>query len=106
MGDHPKIFVFCNNAGYRNRGSWHYMVGIAEDGTCLAGHICSQHGYATHDMGIAENGLKRDLYAKHYPGGFEVVWVGDPDTHEGLKLALERNAAAAPADRQPEEPSK
>lgn len=103
MSTLPKIFVFCNNAGCTNQGDWHSMVGIAEDGAELAGHICSQHGWATHDMGIAENGWKRDVYAKHYPNGFEVLWVEDPDKHEGLQAAFRaadaKDAAAKLGDQ-------
>ncbi len=91
----PKIYVFCNNKGCKDTGSgsfrgWHNMQALAEDGTGLAGHLCSNHAFARHDMGIDANGWNRDLYAKHYPDGFEVVWVADPEKHEGLQAALAR----------------
>lgn len=90
----PRIFVFCNSCAPQ----WHSFVAIAEDGTGLAGHICSAHAYADYDMGIAEDGRKRDLYLAHYPDGFEVMRV---DFHEAMasipafKLAVERNQSAA-----------
>lgn len=70
----PKIFVFCNSCSHE----WHSMAALSEDGVFLAGHVCSSHGWANHDMGIDPDGWKRDEYAKHYPGGFEVVWVDNP----------------------------
>ena len=90
----PKIFVFCNSC----EPQWHSMCGIAEDGTVLAGHLCSAHGYAAHDMGVNEDGWKRDLYAQHYPDGFEVVYcelksAADIAKHTGLAVAIERNKA-------------
>lgn len=87
----PKIFVFCNTANCERPGcDWHSMVALAEDGACLAGHICSHHGFAAHDMGIHPDGWKRERYAKHYPDGFDVVWVesNDIDTHPGLQAAF------------------
>jgi hypothetical protein len=91
----PKIFVFCNQKGCRGQGQWHNMLALAEDGTGLAAHACSSHAWAFHDMGIHPDGWKRDLYAKHYPDGFDVVWVDDPDTHEGFKAACAAAAAKA-----------
>jgi hypothetical protein len=42
-------------------------------------------------MGIAPDGWKRDLYAAHYPDGFEVVWVENPATDPGLLAAYAKN---------------
>ena len=89
MSELPKIFVFCNSCAPQ----WHSMLALAEDGTALAGHLCSDHGFASHDMGIHENGWKRDLYEAHYPDGFEVVWVEDFHAHEGLQKAAALNTA-------------
>ena len=86
----PQIFVWCNSCS----DGWHQMAAIAEDGEPLAGHICSHHGYAAHDMGIHPDGWKRDKYAAKYPGGFDVVWIEDFDNGgEAFRLALERNTA-------------
>ena len=94
----PKIFVFCNGCSPQ----WHHFVGIAEDGSALAGHICSHHGYAPHDMGVIENGWKREIYAAHYPDGFEVEYVevttvADIEKHAGLVAALAKCDAKAEA---------
>lgn len=90
----PKIFVFCNGCS----PGWHNFVALAEDGAGLAGHVCSDHGYARHDMGIDEDRWKRDLYAAHYPDGFEVVYVevrgkADFQAHPGLVAAGVKNSA-------------
>lgn len=71
----PIIYVFCNQQNCDGRGDWHNMIAIAEDGATLAGHVCSTHGWARHDMGIDEDGWKRDVYAEHYPNGFVVKWI-------------------------------
>ncbi len=100
----PRIFVFCNTMNcHEGAGDWHSMVALAEDGTGLAGHICSSHGWAAHDMGINPDGWKRDLYAAHYPAGFEVVWVEDP--RPGKNLALDAAYARCQAARPSEAPT-
>lgn len=83
----PRIYVFCNSCSHE----WHSMLALAQDGTALAGHVCSAHGFASHDMGIDEGGWKRDLYAKRYPGGFVVEWVESPRTHAGVARAYALN---------------
>lgn len=93
-----KIFVFCNNKGCTGRGDWHNMAAIGEDGRWLAGHVCSSHGWAHHDMGISEDGWKRDVYAAVYPDGFTVEWVENPGAHEGLKAALAVDASRVAAE--------
>ena len=90
----PKIFVFCNSCSPQ----WHNFVALAEDGVGLAGHVCSNHGYAAHDMGVNEDGWKRDIYAQHYPNGFEVEYVevnskADAEAHPGLRAAFAAHAA-------------
>lgn len=85
----PKIFVFCNSCS----PGWHQATALSEDGHFLAGHVCSDHGFIPHDMGVEVGGWKRDEYAKHYPDGFEVVLVEDPRTHEGVKAAHEKHLA-------------
>jgi len=91
----PKIFVFCNGCS----PDWHSFAAVAEDGISLAGHICSHHGFAAHDMGVNEDGLKRDVYAKHYPDGFEVVYCeitrrADLAKHPELAAVIAKRKAA------------
>jgi len=90
----PKIFVWCNSCSHE----WHSAAAMAEDGTSLAGHVCSSHGFIPHDMGIDEDGWKRDIYDRHYPDGYEVVWVEDAKTHDGLQAAYALNQAKIPSE--------
>ena len=85
----PRIYVFCNSC----EREWHVMAALSEDGHFLAGHVCSAHGFAAHDMGIDEDGWKRDVYTKHYPNGFVVEWVENAREHEGLNAAYTRHTS-------------
>lgn len=40
-------------------------------------------------MGINPDGWKRERYAAYYPNGYELEWVEDPKTHEGLNAAYD-----------------
>jgi hypothetical protein len=80
----PKIFVFVNTR-YRNGDEC--PVAFSEDGHAIAGHFCS-HGWARHDMGFDGSNWKHENYDKHYPDGWELEWVDDFDSHEGLKAAI------------------
>lgn len=81
--------------GFNNGGSpgWYSAIALAEDGTCLGGHVCSHEGYMEHDLGIL-SGTREDRhkndYQKHYPDGYRMIFVAsdDIDEHEGLKKAL------------------
>lgn len=48
----------------------------AEDGTLLMMHVSSNPSWAMHDIGITSNS-HHDTYAARYPGGFEMVWLGN-----------------------------
>ena len=87
----PIIFVWCNNCS----PGWHGVQAMAEDGTGLAGHICSHHGFIPHDMGFDPDGWKRDLYAAHYPNGYHLLFVEDPRNHPGLMAAYALNQKMA-----------
>ena len=94
MADKPKIYGFVNGG---SPGLYH-VEALSEDGRFLAGHICSHPAYGPHDIGVTSD-WKHDTYAKHYPGGFEVVWVDDPKTHEGLNAAYARHLELAAAEK-------
>ncbi len=51
MSGKPKIFVFCNGCS----DGWHNFLALSEDGKGLAGHVCSHHGWAQHDMGFTSD---------------------------------------------------
>lgn len=88
----PKIFVWCNSC----QPEWHSALAMSEDGQVLAGHVCTNHGFIAHDMGILPDGWKRETYAAKYPDGFEVVWVEDPKNHPELLAACALNHAQEP----------
>lgn len=83
--------------GFNNGGSpgWYSAVALAEDGTELGGHACSDEGYMPHDLGILE-GTRPDRhendYQKHYPDGYRMEFVPASEiaTHAGLQEALRR----------------
>jgi hypothetical protein len=68
------------------------VVGYAltEDGHGLVSHLSSNKAFSQHDMGLTSD-WHHDSYQKHYPEGFALEWVDNPNTHEGLKNALELN---------------
>lgn len=91
--DLPRIYTFCNSCS----PEWHGALALAEDGTCLAEHLCSNHGWIYHDLGVNEDGRNRDKYAEHYPDGFVVEFVENPKEHPGVQAAYKLN------QEQPEE---
>ena len=86
-----KIYAYCTPWGGDVLG-----YAIAEDGTGLTSHLSSNPTWSQHDLGVTSD-WHHDGYRKHYPDGYEVVWVEDIETHEGLRTALERNSAVAEA---------
>ncbi|MGG4266505.1 hypothetical protein [Peribacillus simplex] len=85
----PKIYCFIN-------GGTDYFLNVAalaEDGNHLAGHASSNGYFAKHDIGI-ESDWKHELYKKHYPNGYELVWL-DEYEDEGFKKAIEKNKKLA-----------
>jgi len=86
----PKIFVFCNSC----EPHWHCIQAMTEDGCFITGHLCSNHGFIRHDMGIDPDGWKRDIYATHYPDGYEVVFEETPqDPSPEFKAAYQRHTS-------------
>lgn len=86
----PKIFIYCVEDDF---GMVAYAV--AEDGTGLAAHLCSNRLYVKHDMGINSQ-WKHDKYQAYYPGGYELVDYSnlEPDQlreHSDLWQAINLN---------------
>jgi len=69
----PKIYCFVHADNGRD---WYDIVGIAEDGHVLSGHISSSVMWAKHDIGITSD-WKHEQYKEHYPDGYELIWVDD-----------------------------
>lgn len=75
MPDRPKIYCFVSEV-HEGRASGVCSVAIAEDGEPLTGHFSTNEEWAKHDMGVTSE-WKHDVYKRHYPGGYEVVWLED-----------------------------
>jgi hypothetical protein len=91
FSDLPTIYGF-NNGG---SAGWYHAVLLAEDGTCLGGHVCSHECYMKHDLGILEGTSpdRHETFKQHYPDGYKMVFVPSDDisTHEGLQKAFTKN---------------
>jgi hypothetical protein len=90
--------------GFNNGGSqdwWHGCL-IAEDGTGMGGHVCSNEGFMYGDLGILEGSRpdRHEGFRKHYPDGYRMDFVRGAEvmTHPGLNAAYEKNQALASAD--------
>ena len=95
MTDKPKIYCFSNVHGGREGPAY----AMAEDGTVLGLHICSNEACIPHDLGVNE-GARRDrhkTYAEHYQDGYEMEFIraSDVKNHEGLSHAFELNREMA-----------
>ena len=84
----PKIYCFSNVVG----GGEGTAIAIAEDGTVLGSHWCSHECYVPGDLGVEEGSRpdRHEIYAKHYPDGYEMEFVPskDAEKHEGLLQAI------------------
>jgi hypothetical protein len=89
--------------GFNNGGSpgWWSAQLLAEDGTGLGGHICSDEGYMLHDLGILE-GTRADrhkTFQEHYPNGYRMDFVpydkvnDDPRLTKAFELNKQLQAA-------------
>ncbi len=85
-----KVYLACFEGGMEPGDVIGYA--LAEDGTALASHLSSGKFWSKHDMGLTGD-WKHDTYAKHYPDGYELEWVGDPETHKGWLAAFKLNKA-------------
>lgn len=84
----PKIYGFVNGGS----PGWLDVAGIAEDGVCLSGHVCSHPSFGPHDIGVTSD-WKHEIYRKYYPQGFTVEWVADVKAHDGIQRAFALNRA-------------
>lgn len=85
----PFIYGFNNGGG----NPFWSAIAVAEDGTELSGHLCSDEGYMPSDLGVIEGGCDRkheESYKPHYPNGYKMEFVGydDVKSHEGLMKAI------------------
>ncbi len=84
----PVIFGF-NNGGYQYAGSGFYTgVLLAQDGTFLGDHVCSNESFMYKDLGILE-GTREDRHAtfrQHYPDGYRMDFVPYEDILQHVQL--------------------
>jgi hypothetical protein len=86
----PKIFV------YHQPSSWGSDVigyALAEDGGCLAVHLSSNGTWSKQDM--IDSGWKDKDYKKHYPDGYELVWLDGNPSGEAFEKAFALNQERA-----------
>lgn len=103
VGELPAIYGF-NNGG---EPGWYHGVLMAEDGTCLGGHVCSDEGYMPHDLGIltGTRADRHETFLAHYPDGYRMEFIGAADVrgHAGLAVAFAKNQELAAAAKNDEE---
>ena len=91
MDELPFIYGF-NNGGSRG---WFDAQLIAEDGTWLGSHICSDEAYMPSDLGILEGTRpdRHETFRAHYPDGYrmEFLTYDEAGTHPGLNQAFKRS---------------
>jgi hypothetical protein len=70
------------------------FIGFAmdENGQVLAQHISSSMSFSQHDLGLTSE-WKHDRYKEAHPGGYELVWVDDPDSSAEFQAAFAKNLA-------------
>jgi len=87
--------------GFNNGGPYGFMEGLllAEDGTFLGQHICSNESFMPGDLGIREGSRpdRHEIFRAHYPNGYRMEFVSYEavPNHPGLQSAF----AAAQAQR-------
>lgn len=97
--------------GFNNGGSpgWYSAVLLAEDGTGLGGHVCSDEGYMRADLGILEGTRddRHEEFRKHYPDGYRMDFVpgNEVRSHAGLLAAYKKNQELAARHQVPDDHS-
>lgn len=90
----PKIFAFSNVGGGDG-----IAYAIAQDGTVLGSHWCSDERYVPNDLGVRDGSRpdRHTTYAKHYPDGYEMEFVlaCDVRSHKDLNEAFRLNKLQA-----------
>lgn len=89
----PRIFIFVA----RDFGGDVLCIALAEDGTVLRSHVCSNESFAKLDLGDSRS-VCRDAYVSHYPDGYELEFVrtSDVEHHAGIRAATALNKAKKP----------
>jgi hypothetical protein len=91
LADLPVIY------GFNNGGSWGWMHAclIAEDGTGLGSHICTNEDFMLGDLGIltGTRSDRHETFREHYPNGYRMDFVSftSVDSHTALQRAFALN---------------
>ena len=93
----PVIYAFSNVVG----GGDGICYAMAEDGTVLGSHWCSNEGYAPHDLGVlidARLDRHENDYRKHYKEGYRMDFIRSSEvtSHAALSRAFELNQKMKP----------
>lgn len=87
----PLIYAFSNVRG----GGDGICYAMAQDGTVLGEHFCSNEGYAPHDLGVIQGARedRHEYYRKHYAEGYRMDFIRSDqvESHEGLRAAFALN---------------
>ena len=91
----PVIYGFNNGGAH----GWMHAQLIAEDGTALGSHICSDEFYMYGDLGIYADSRpdRHETFREHYPDGYRMDFVPSDKMfgHEGLDRAIKLNQEKA-----------
>lgn len=91
--------------GFNNGGSvgWMSAILIAQDGTILGGHTCSNEYFMPGDLGVLEDSRadRHEDFKKHYPDGYRMEFIGHEDFkgHPGINAAAELAVAMQEAEK-------
>lgn len=98
MSSKPKIFLFNNT----QEEGWGVCYSVAEDGTGLGSHLCSNSGFMKWDLHDRPD--RKKSCDEHYPNGYELVIVPDEEvkTHPGLSAAIKLNCQKAKCEEKHE----
>lgn len=92
--------------GFNNGGSpgWYSGCLLAEDGTSLGSHVCSDEWFMYGDLGIIEGSRldRHEDFRAHYPDGYRMDFVTSERVkkrdHPGLEAAYRLNQEKALAE--------
>lgn len=88
--DHTQNIIYCFIQSKWSNGDF-AVVALSEDGYQLASHISSSFRWAKLDI---TNRYKWKSYARHYPFGYQLVWLDESDIgYSGFKEAIRLNHA-------------
>lgn len=89
----PRIYCFINSG---QGTKFVITAALAEDGHFVGGHNSSSDDWAKQDI-LGE--WKHEEYRKHFPQGFELVWIeGNPKHHPEVMAAYEKHLALPKED--------